>query len=103
MRVMSAARELNDLQRAAQIYVEAAFFGLSIERGRAMQHRVRRRDQQVVLLVTEPEARRGQIAAENAYTCREMFVKNGKAEMQLQRAPQAALRLLAVFRANQQI
>src|SRR2546427_8049710 len=103
MRVMSAARELNDLQRAAQIHVEAAFLRFAVERGGAMQHRVRGRDQQVVLLVIEPEARRGQIAAENAYACREMFVKNGKVEVQLQRAPQAALRLLDVFRANQHI
>ena len=45
VRILRAARELRDFQSAAQIHVEAAFFGFAIERSRAMNHRLGRADQ----------------------------------------------------------
>jgi hypothetical protein len=38
MRVLRAAAQLRDFQRAAQIHIQAALFGFTIERGRAMNH-----------------------------------------------------------------
>src|SRR5437660_12211747 len=85
------------------MYLAAASFRLAVEIHREMQYRIRRSDQQFVLVVIEPEAWRGQIAAENVYARREVFAKSRKVAVQLQRMPQPALRFLDILCANQQI
>ena len=48
-------RQLHHLQRAAQIHVEAAFFGFAIQRRGAVNHRIGGADQLVVFVVGKPK------------------------------------------------
>ena len=102
--VLRAPRQLSHFQRAAQIYVQAAFLRLAIERGRAMQHRIGRRGQKLILAVRQTEMRSREVAAENPDAARrEMLAKRGKIEMQLQGMPQSPLGFAHRRRAHQQI
>ena len=103
VRVLRAASELRDFQRAAQIHVEAAFFGFAVERSRAMNHRLGRADQVRVVGRVQPKTRIGEISAKNGNARFERIAELRKVQMQLQRVPEALVRLLLRLRAHQQI
>ena len=65
VRVLRAASQLRDFERAAQIDVEAAFFGFAVERCGAVNHRLGRADQARVFGGVQPETRIGEVAAKN--------------------------------------
>ena len=68
-----------------------------------MQHRIRGSSQPFVLFVIKSKPVRSEIAAKNVHACREVLPKSGEIEVQLQRAPQAPLRILLIFCANQKV
>ena len=103
VRVLRAASELRDFQSAAQIHVEAAFFGFAIERCRAMNHRLGRADQARVVGGVQPETRLGKISAKNGNARFECVLELRKIQMQLQRVPEALVGLLLRLRAHQQV
>jgi len=103
MRVMRAARELRDFERAAQIHVQAAFFGFAVERSRAMNHRFGGAQQPGVISGAQAKSWLGEIAIENRDARLERIAEARKIQMQLQRVPDALVRFLLRFRAHQQI
>src|SRR5271168_1404286 len=61
--ILRAAGQLDYLQAAAEIDVEALLFGFAVQRGGAMNQRAGGVDQRVIVVVGEPEAIGGEFAA----------------------------------------
>src|SRR6202451_3466786 len=101
--VPAALGELDDFERAAEIYVEAAFFGLAIQGCGAVDYRVRSADELRIVVVGKAEMRVGEIATKNADACVQKFVEARKIQMELQSAPEPFLRFLFIPGANEQI
>ena len=101
--VIRLLRQQQHFERAPQVHVQAAFFRLAIERGGAVDDRIRGVNQAVIVVVGEAEVRRGQVAAKNPHTRLEVFVEAREIQMQLQGLPQAAGSLLRVAGAHQQV
>ncbi len=95
--VLRAAGQLRDFQRAAQIHVEAAFFGFAIERRGAVNHRLGRSHQARVFGGVQAEARIGEIAAKNGNARFERILKLRKIQMQLQGVPEPLVALPVPF------
>src|SRR5882757_3790591 len=101
--ILGTASELDDFERAAKIDVEALFFGLAIQRRRAVENGVGGIHQRVILVIAEAKALAGQIPAEDAHAGIYLFQKFGKSEMELQRLPETFAGFLVRFRADQKI
>ena len=101
--IVRAAAELRDFQRAAQVHVQAGFFGFAIERRGAMNHRLGRAHQARVFGGVQPEVRVGQVAAIHGNARFEGVAKFRKIHVQLQGVPQPLVRFLLGLRADQQI
>src|SRR5260370_20448719 len=101
--LMGAAGQLRDFQRPPKIHVEAAFFRLAVERCGAVDYRLGRSDQTSVLGMVQAKTRIGEIASKYKDARFEGVPELGKIQMQLQRLPEAFVRLLFRFRAPQQI
>src|SRR5579863_1091972 len=103
MMIAGLGGKLNHLKRAAQIDVQTAFLGFAIERGRAMNHRVRRLNQPRVLVVSHSEFRARDIAKENADARLKEALELVEVHVQLEGAPQPLPRFLKVARAHKKI
>ncbi len=101
--VAGALGELDDFERAAEIYVEAAFFGFAIQGCGAVDYRVCAADELRVVVVGEAEICVGEIAAKNADAGTQQFIEAGEIQMQLESAPEAFLRFLFIARADEQV
>ena len=53
--VVRAPGQLHDLERAAEIDVQAAFFGFAVQRGGAVDHGVRGMNQAIVIVAVQAE------------------------------------------------
>src|SRR5437870_7974133 len=93
----------HNFQRAAQVGVEAALLRSAIQRGRAMEDRVRVVNQTSIVLIGKAKLRGCQIAAKDIDARAQTIFELWEIEMQLQGAPQAHLGLMGVFRADQDI
>ena len=93
MIVVRAPRQLEHLERAAQVHVQAALFRLAIQGGGAVNDRIRRVNEAVVVVPAQPELRRSDIAAEDANPGLEMLVEARKIHVQLQPVPEPNARL----------
>jgi len=96
----SAHRELYHFQGAAQVHIEAALLGFAIERGRAVNHRVRGARETPIIVIGQPELGSGEIAAENVDPAIQIGLEAGKIQVQLQRMPKAFPRFLVITRAH---
>ena len=94
---------MDDFERAAKIYVEAAFFGFAIQGCGAVDYGVCGADQLRVIVVGEAEMRVGEITAKNSDARVQEFIEAGEIQMQLESAPQTFLRFLIIARADEQI
>src|SRR5229473_3706920 len=65
MCVVRAASELRDFESAAQIHIQATFFGFAVERSRAMNHRLGRPDQACVIGRIQPKTWLSEISTKN--------------------------------------
>jgi len=101
--IAGALGELDDFERAAQIYVEAAFFGFAIQGCSAVDYGVCRAHELRVIVIREAEMRVGEVAAKNADARAQHFIEARKIQMQLERAPETFLRFLFIARADEQI
>ena len=63
--VAGARSELDHFERAAEVHVQAAFFGFAIQGRGAMNHRIGGADEFAVIVVSEPEMLGGEIAQKN--------------------------------------
>ena len=98
--MIAAPRQLQHFQRAAQIYIQAAFFGFPVQRGGTMNHGIGRVHQPVIIIASQTKTGVGQIAAKNAHPRLQKFVERGKSRCNCSALPQAQLRPLAESRAR---
>src|SRR5438445_26658 len=56
--IMRLLRQQEYLQRAAQVYIQAAFLRFAIQRRRAMQHRIGGMNQPVIVIARQSQLRR---------------------------------------------
>ena len=101
--VVRAHGQLYNLQRAAQIHVQTALLRLAIQRSRAVNHRVGGVHQAIVVILRQPELRRGQIAAKNSHPRLQVFIEAREVQVQLQRLPQTHLGFVSIARPDQQV
>src|SRR6266404_746174 len=101
--ILNTPRELNHLERAAEIHVEALPFGFTVKGSSTMNDGVRGVHQSVVLIVGKREALGDKVAAEDAHAGIEVLDEFRKLEMELQGLPEARARLLLRACAHQQI
>src|SRR3984893_1768423 len=101
--VLGAARQLRDLEGPSKIYVKAAFFRLPGERCGAVNDRMGRPDQTSVLGRVQTKTRIGKIPSKYRDARFDGVPNLREIQMQLQRVPEARVRLLFSFRAHQQI
>ena len=101
MRILRAPAKLRHFQRAAQIHIQAAFFGFAVERGRAMDHGLGCPDQSRIVGGLQAETRVCQIPAKYGNTRFQCVTETREFHVQLQRVPEALVRLLVGLRAHQ--
>jgi hypothetical protein len=94
---------LDDFERAAEIYIEATFFGFAIQGCGAVDNGIRGADELRVVVVGEAEVRVSEIAAKNSDAVVKELVEALEIEMQLKSAPETFLRFLFTVRADEQI
>ena len=101
--ILRAPGELNDFQSAAEIHVQALFFGFAVERSRAMYdgiarferaHDIRRRKDQSAGWSGRPK---------NSDTNSRSLAEFREIQMELQRLPEPLAGFLLIFRAHQKI
>ncbi len=64
--VLGVPRQVQHFKRAPQIHVQAALLRLAVQRGRAVNHRVRGMHQPVVFIAVQSEAGSSQVSAKDA-------------------------------------
>ncbi len=101
--VLRLPRQSQHFERAAQVHVQATLLRLAIQRRRAMNHRIRGVHQPVVFIAIQAEARRSQVSAKNPHLGLQVLEEPRKIQVQLQRTPQAQLRLLRIARPHQHV
>ena len=94
---------MDDFERAAEIYIEATFFGFAIQGCGAVDNGIRGADELRVVVVGEAEVRVSEIAAKNSDAVVKELVEALEIEMQLKSAPETFLRFLFTVRADEQI
>ena len=101
--VAGALGELDDFEGAAEIYVEATFFGFAIQGCSAVNYGVCGANKLRVVFVGEAETSVGEVAAKNADARVQKFVEAREIQMQLESAPEAFLGFLFIARADEEI
>src|ERR1700686_456704 len=103
MIVLRTPRQLHYFEGSTQVHIQTIFFGLPIERRRAMEDGIGSVNEPVVAVGIKAELRQGYIAAKNSDLRLQVFVKFRKREVQLQRVPKTQLSITRIPATNQQI
>src|SRR5436309_13256768 len=89
--------ELQHLQSAAQIDIQASFLRLSVQRGGDVQDRIGSVDQLSVLVIIQAELPQRDVAQKNLNVGIKAMLKAGEIEMKLQGSPVLELSRRQVF------
>jgi hypothetical protein len=101
--ILSSPGELNDFESAAEIYIEALFFGFAVERRRAMYDGIARLNQRVIFVVRKAEVLGGKVAQKDSDTIRDALAEFREIHVELERLPEPLAGFLLIFRAHQKI
>ena len=99
--ILNPARQLNHLQRAAEIHIQTLLFGLPVQGSGAVNQRVGRVHKLLILVSRKSKSLAGQIAAKNPHASGEKIAEFGKFKMQLERLPQALAGFLLALGTHQ--
>src|SRR5579864_8628951 len=101
--VFSMPRQSEDFQRAPQVHIEATLFRLAVQRGRAVNYGIGRMHQAIVLVAAQAKTWLGEIADKDSHFGLQVFVEARELEVQLERTPEAHLRVGKIAGAHQHV
>ena len=103
MIVVRAARQLKDLERAAQVHIHTGLFRFPVQRGCAVDDGVGGMNETIVVVTIQTELGDGDVAGKNPDARLQMFVEAREIHVQLKPLPQSGGGFLRVFSADEHV